>query len=318
MAQPEQKFIVFNYVTSRVEQSDQAPTYGDPNSEVQASATTAYAGATSGVTTLSSATVSGATVSQLADPAAQVISIAQASVAVSAQQLTQLQQTLGGLDLVGQLPATLSSMQAHAANLLENGTRVFEAIDLTFQPDQAGSPTRCSSISDFIGSIQGAYNDTLQGVTRSLNEITNALVSIPTAIITAFTTTVNQVITAIQSGVQSVINQATAALSQVSNQLFGGLSAQIQGLIREAGAAITQVQQAIQAEIDRVSAAISDVTNNLFRLVVPNVNPCLRNILSMSNSSNFELPPLTQNQIELRRLSGVISTQVANFPSTFP
>lgn len=318
MAQPEQKFIVFNYVTSRVEQSDVAPSYGDPNSEVQASATTAYAGVTSGATTLSSATVSGVTVSVLADPAAQLMSVAQASVAVGTAQLTQLQQMLGGLDLVGQLPTMISLMHAHATRVLENGTRVFEALDLTFQPDQAGSPNRCSSISDFIGSIQGAYNDTLQVVTRSLNEITNALVSIPTAIITAFTTTVNQVITAIQSGVQSVINQATAALSQVSNQLFGGLSAQIQGLIREAGAAITQVQQAIQSEIDRVNAAISDVTNNLFRLVVPNVNPCLRNILSVSNSSNFELPPLSQAQIELRRLGSEISTQVANFPSTFP
>jgi hypothetical protein len=318
MTTPEQKFIVFNYVTSRAEQSETAPSYGDPNSQVQAEATQSYAGTTSGATTLSSAAPAGPTVSVLADPAARLMSVAQGSVIVGTEQLTQKQQSLGGLDMVGQLPATLSSMNAHATNVLENGTRVFEAIDLTFQPDQAGTPGRCSSVGDFIGSVQGVYNNTLKAVTGSLNQITNALVAIPTAVITAFTATVTGLITAIQSGVQSVIDTATQALTGVSNQLFSGLGTQMQGLIRQAGDTIKQVQQAIQSEIDKVSAAISDVANNLFRLAVPNVNPCLRNVLSLSNSSNFEMPPLTQSQIDLRRLSGPISQQVANFPRTFP
>ena len=312
MAVPEQKFIVFNYVTSKAEQSEVAPSYGDPNTQVQAEATQAYSGSTSGATTLSAAAPTSPTVSVLADPAAQLVSVAQASLNVSAEQLTQIQQSLGGLDAVGQLPATLSNMSAHATNVLENGTRVFEAIDLTFQPDQVGSPNRCGSLSDFIGSVQGAYNSTLQAVTGSLNQITNALVAIPSAIIGAFTSTVSALLTAIQTGAQQLISSAISALSTTSSTLFGGLGTQVQGLIHGAGTAITQVQQAIQAEIDRVSAAISDVANNLFRLVVPNVNPCLRDVLNVSNSSNFELPPLSQAQTELRRLGGAVSTQVTN------
>lgn len=294
MTVPEQKFIVFNYVTSRAEQSDVPPSFGDPNAQLQAEASVAYAGTGVAASTLSAAAPGGATVSMLADPAAQLMSVARASVNVASEQVLQLQQTLGGLDLVGQLPATLNNMHAHANNVMENGVRVFEAIDLTFRPDQAGSPNRCASLSDFIGSIQGAYNQTLGAITTSLNQITSALVAIPTAIITAFSNTVTGVIAAIQSGVQSVINQSIAALNQVSTQLFGGLGTQVQNIIREVGSAISQVQQAIQAEIDRVSAAISDVANNLFRLVVPNVNPCLRQVLNLSNANNFELPPLSQ------------------------
>jgi hypothetical protein len=316
MTQPEQKFIVFNYVTSRVQQSDVAPNYGDPNTRVQTDLSSAYGGGVGN--TLSAAAPSGPTIHMLADPAAQVVSVAQASVAVGTQQLQQIQQTLAGLDLVGQIPATISNMQAHANNVLENGTRIFDAIDITFQPDQAGNPNRCSSLSDFIGSVQGAYNQILQGVTSTLNQINAALVAVPMAIIGAFNTAVTQLISAIQTGVQTVIDGAISALSTVSDQLFGNLGSQVQQLIASAGETISQVQQAIQAEIDRVSAAISEVANNLFRLVVPNVNPCLRNVLNTSNSDSFELPPLTQNQIELRRLSGEISQQVANFPSTFP
>jgi hypothetical protein len=313
MAVPEQKFIVFNYVTSKAEQSDVAPSYGDPNTQVQAEASQAYAGSTSGATTLSAATPDVPTVSVLADPAAQLTSVAQANVAITSEQLTQIQQSLGGLDAVGQLPSTLSNMNAHATNVLENGTRVFEAIDLTFQTDQVGSPNRCSSVSDFIGSIQGAYNDTLKAVTGGLNQITNALVAIPRALIGAFTTTITGLIAAIQTGATQLINGAITALNTASSALFGGLGSGVQGLISEVGKSITQVQKAIQGEIDKVAGALADVANNAFRLVVPNVNPCLRDVLNVSNSSNFELPPLSQAQIDLRRLSGEISTQVANF-----
>jgi phage-related protein len=307
MADVEQKFIVFNYVTSKAEQSEVAPSYGDPNAQVQAEATQAYSGSTSGATTLSAAVPAGPTVSMLADPAAQVVAVAQANVAITTEQVTQIQQSLSGLDAVGQLPATLSSMTAHATNVLENGTRVFEAIDLTFQPDQAGTPNRCSSLTDFIGSVQGAYNGALQGVTSGLNQITSALVAIPRAVIGAFTTTITGLITAIQTGAQALINGAISALSTASSALFGGLGSSVQGLISEVGKSVTQVQQAIQAEIDKVSGAISDVTNNLFRLTVPNVNPCLRDVLNVSNSSNFELPPLSQAQIDLRRLGSQFS-----------
>lgn len=315
MAQLEQKFIVFNYVTSRMEQSDVAPVYGDPNQSVQQEATQAYAGSTTGAQSLSSAVPTTPTVSMLADPSANLISVAQGSTAVTETQLAQIQQSLGGLNQVGQLPSTITSMQSHASNVLENGTRVFEAIDLTYQPEQAGTPNRCGSLGDFIGSIQGAYNSTLETITNTLNQITNVLIQVPMQIIEAFTQAVDYVITAIQSGVESAINSAIQSLNSSSGSLFGSLGSDIQAAITSVGAAINQVQQAVQAEIDRVSAAISDVTNNLFRLVVPNVNPCLRDIIGLSNSSNFELPPLTQEQINLRRLSSEVSAQIAALPS---
>lgn len=286
----EQKFIVFNYVTSQAELSEVAPSYGDPNAALQAELSQAYTGAISGAVSLGAATPVTATVNELADPSAELMSVAQNSLSVSPEQLTQMQQSLGSLDMVGQLPATLNNMTAHATNVLENGTRITNAIDLTFQPDQAGEEGRCASLSDYIGSLQGKYNNILQSTTAGLNSITNALVAIPRRIIGAFTSTVSGLITAIQSGVQGAIDLATKALSSASNALFGGLGSAVQGIINVVGKSITQVQKAIQGEIDKVAGALADVTNNLFRLRVPNVNPCLNAILEGANLNNFELP----------------------------
>jgi len=286
----EQKFIVFNYVTSRAELSEIAPSYGDPNAALQAELSQAYTGAISGAASLGAAAPVTATVNALATPSAELMSVAYNSLSVSPAQLTQMQQLVGGFDMVGQLPATLNNMTAHATNVLENGTRITDAIDLTFQPDQASAEGRCASLSDYIGSVQGKYNNILQSTTAGLNSITNALVAVPRAFIGAFTSTVTLLTTAIQSGVQNAIDIAIKELNGVSKQLFGGLGSAVQGIINVVGKSITQVQEAIQGEIDKVAGALADVTNNLFRLQVPNVNPCLNAILNGANLNNFELP----------------------------
>lgn len=287
----EQKFIVFNYVTSSVEQTDQAPQFGDPNAQLQAEVSSAYTGSVLGAVSLSAATPATPAVATLADPAAELVRVAQSSTVVSPAQIEQIQQYMGSLDAVGQLPSMITNMSSHANFVLENGTRVFGAIDRVFQPNQTGAPDRCATLTDFIGSVQGTYNDTLRSVTGGLNQITSALVAIPLTVITGFTTVVAGLITAIQTGVQTAINASITALNTVTTQLFGGLGAAVSGLISEVGGSITRVQQAIQGEIDRVAGALAEVTNNAFRLVVPNVNPCLRSVLNTSNSSNFELPP---------------------------
>lgn len=297
MSETEQKFIVFNYVTSRAQLVDEAPNFGDPNRSIQQEALAAYTGTTSGATSLSSATTSGPSVNEVATPAADLVAVAQASTAVSQEQVATIQQSLGGLDQVGQLPAAMNSMAAHADNVMENSCRIFDAIDLTFEPDQAGTPDRCARLGEFIGSVQGAYNGTIQGVTSGLGQITNSLLSVPRTIISAVTGTISAVITAIQSGVQAAIDSAIKLLSGVTNTLFGSLGTTIQGVINTVGSAVSAVQKAIQGEIDRVAGALGSVTNNLFRLVVPNVNPCMKSIMADANNSSYEIAPDWANTV---------------------
>ncbi len=297
------KFLVFNYVTSCMEESEIAPNYGDPNTAIQSALTQAYAGSAVSGASLSAAVVNATpTVASLADPAAQVMAAAQSSLSIDPTQLAQIESSLNSLQAVGQIPSTIANMSAHANNVMENGASIFRALDLTFKPTEAGSPDRCPSLSGFIGSVQGAYNGVLQGVTSTLGSITNALVAIPRQIIGAFTGAVTALLGAIQSGAQQLINGAISALSTASSALFGGLGSAVTGLIQGVGAAITGVASAIKAEIDGVAGALSRVANNAFRLVVPNVNPCLKDIMSKSNSASFEPPPvlteptLTQNR----------------------
>jgi len=291
MSTTTQKYIVFNYVTSSMEQSEVAPNYGDPNTAIQASLTQAYTGSTVGASSLSSAVPTAPTVATLADPAAQAMAVAESSLSVSPAQLTQIEQSLNSLQQVGQIPATITNMSAHATNVLENGASIFRAIDLTFQPTQRNTENRCNSLSGFIGSVQGAFNDVLKGVTSTLGSVTNALMAIPQAIIGTFTGAMTALMAAIKSGASQLINGAISALGKASSALFGGLGSAVTGLIKGVGAAITGVASAIKAEIENVAGALANVANNPFRLVVPNVNPCLKSIMGDSNSTNFQLPP---------------------------
>lgn len=324
---PEQgpQYTVTNYVTNQVLQTTTPPNYGDPNASIQKEVNTAY-----NTPPASSGSVSAPSVSTVATPAAVVISAAQSSPGVSPQQVQQLTTALGGLNQVGQVPIMLSDMINHAKTVLDQPTRVFDAIDLTFRPDEAGTVGRCQSLSGFIGSIQGIYNGTLNAITSGLNTITSALVAVPTAIIAGFTAATTALLTAITSGVQQAISTAISAVTSVSNSLLGALGETVQGIVSTVGTAVSGVSSAIQAEIQNVSQAINSLLNNPFRLIVPSVNPCVAGIYKSSNPSannwqyltptgqglsmsNSDVIPasLTPDQIELRRLSSEISRQVA-------
>lgn len=325
------QFTVTNYVTNQVLQTTTPPNYGDPNAALQQEVNTSYN------TPPSSATGSQTTapsVSAVATPAAQVVSAAQASGNISAAQLTQLTSALGGLDQVGQTPIMLSNMAAHAKNVLDQPTRVFDAINLAFRPEEVGTIGRCNSLSGFIGSIQGNFNGILNAVTSGLNQITSALIAVPQAVIAGFSAATTALLGAITSGVQQAINTAISAVTSVSNSLLGSLGEGVQGIVGAVGQAVSAVGAAIKSEIDNVSQAINSLLNNPFRLVVPSVNPCVETIFKSSNPAannwlyltptgqGLAIPTdtqafgnLTQPQVQLRKAAAAVTASIQNFNS---
>lgn len=282
---PPQKFIVYNYVTSRVEETFNPPDYGDPNAALQQAASNAYTGSVAGATSLSASTVSAPAVANIADPAATLGAAAANSLTLSPDQLTQIQSSLGGLDGVGQLPATLNLMSGHAKNVLDNTTRVLDAVDTQFNPQDAGTPGRCVSLGDFIGSIQGKFNEGLTSITSGLSSVANALIAIPRAIITGFAGIATALAAAITGGATALINGLTEKLGAISNQLFGGLGSSIQGVINDISSKVTEIKDAITAEINNVADVINKMLNNAFRLVVPRESVCISSILQKSNEN---------------------------------
>lgn len=279
------RYVVFNYVTNRPIRSETAPNYGDPNSAVQAQVSNAYTGGVGGTNLSSATTTPDTTPSTLADPAASVVSAATAA-ALPPEQIAQITTSLGGLDQMGQIPSMLSNMTSHATTVLNAPTKVFDAINETFRPEQEGNPDRCNSLSGFIGSIQGIYNGTLSAITTGLNALTNLLVAVPLAIINAFTAATNALLSAIQSGVSSLINAAISGLNSATGGLFGSLGSAGTNLINSISNGVSMVASAIQAEISNVASAISKILSSPFRLMVPNVNPCIRKILEDANPAS--------------------------------
>lgn len=305
------RFIVFNYVTSKIEQSENSPNFGDPNRDLQSAALNAYTGSAAGSSSLSSGTSTpGPTAATLGQPAAQAIAAAEANLTPEVAQ--QVQQAFGSIGQIGQVPAMLGTMSAHANNVLDNATRVFDTLDTVVRPEEAGSPNRCVSLGDFIGSIQGSFNSAISGITNGLNQITSALLSVPTAIINSVVSAANALTAAITSGITSAINSAISAVTSVTNGFFNSVGSSVTSLFNSVGSAVSSVFAGITAEVNNLSAALNRVLNNPFQLVSPNVSPCLRQVFAGANST-FEPIRLTPAQLELRRLSSQISQQVQQF-----
>jgi len=275
------RYIIFNYVTGKIEQTDTAPVFGDPNTGVQNSASVAYSGSTAGASSVSSGSIAGRTPSVLGDPAAAAMAAAEAN--LTPQQAAQVSQCFGSIGQIGQLPSALSAMHSHAQNVIDNGTRIFDAIDTWFKPNQVGTPGRCQDCAEFIGSVQGKFNDTLNSITSGLGAITNVLIGVPLALINTVTSAATGLIAAIATGVSSVIGGAINAVCSAVSGFFDAVGSAARAVFDTVGSAVKQVFDGISAEINNVAAALNRMTNNALRIVAPNINNCLKSILQQAN-----------------------------------
>ena len=284
--QPQQKFIVFNYVTNQVLETDQPPNFGDPNAGLQAQVMNAYGSASSAAQSLgASASVVTATPATLGEPAAAAMAAAQASAVVTPETMAAIQTSMGSFAALGQVPTMISSMSNHATNVLDNATKVFDGINTEFQPEQVGSANRCNSIGEFIGSIQGVYNSSLGGIASGLSLLGNALIGVPLLIVGGFVAAVTALTTAITSGIVGAINAAVTAVTEATTAVTGAIGTTVAGALNTVATSVTSVLSGIQKEISNVASVLNAALLNPFRLVVPNVNPCLTSVLKSANPS---------------------------------
>jgi hypothetical protein len=285
MPEPGSRFVVFNDVTQAVEETDQDPSMGDPNASLQATVLSAYSG--SATSTLSASGTSNLpTPSVIGNPAAQVLtSVESAGTLVSTELKAQLLAVMGPMAAMGQVPGMIGQMASNAQMVLNNTTKVFEGINNIFQPEQAGTTGRCASLGDFLGSLQGRFNGALNSITSGLSTIANALVSVPLTILNGFASAANAVVSAIASGVSQVINTALGALTSVANAVVGGLGKLAQAALNQVGALTAQVLSGLRAEAANLLGAVNSLLNNPFKLVVPQVNPCMKDILDSNPQS---------------------------------
>jgi hypothetical protein len=313
------RYVVYNYVTNRAIRSETAPDYGDPNSAVQAQVSNAYTGGMAGTSLSAASATPNTTPSTLAGPAADAIATANEA-DLPPEQIAQITASLGGLGQIGGIPGMLNSMTSHANTILAAPTKILGAINEVFKPEEEGSPDRCNKLGGFIGSLQGIYNSTLGAITTGLNAFTNLLVAVPTAIIGAFTAATTALISAISSGVSGLINLAIKGLDTATGGFFTALGAAGTSLVKSIAGGVSLVASAIQGEIKNVADALGKILTSPFRLMVPNVNPCIKKILADANPASAVSPstpeaaeqtfppvpdinpePLTENQLILRK-----------------
>lgn len=287
--EPGSRFVVFNDVTGGVEETDQDPGFGDPNQSLQNQVMGAYSGGVGTSLSAAAATTEGQpTPAMLGDPTAQVLQAAQDNPAVTPDQLRAIQQSLLPLAGLGGVPGMIGQMATNANLVLNNTVKVFAGIDNVFQPEQAGTPGRCASLGDYIGSLQGRYNSGVQGVLDNLTAFTTALVSVPMSLINSFGAAANALLTAIGTGVNSVINSAIQGLSAATSSVLGPLGKAGTAALTAINTGVAAVTAGLRAEATNLSNALNSLLNNPFKMVVPTVNACMKTI--------FENNPETQSQ----------------------
>lgn len=278
--EPGSRFVVFNDVTSAVEETDQDPNFGDPNASLQSQVTSAYSGGVGGSLSAASTTNDAPTPSVIGDPAAQVMTAVNAAGdQVSAELRAQLMAAMGPMAALGGVPGMIGQMAANAQTVLNQTTKVFAGINNIFQPEQAGTPGRCASLGDFLGSLQGKFNSALQGITSGLGTIASALVSIPASVLNGFAAAANGVITALTSGVSQAINTAIQGLTVAATAVTTGLGKVGSAALNAVAGAVSSVTAGLRAEAENLTSALNSLVNNPFKIVVPRVNICMQNIL---------------------------------------
>ena len=278
-------YLVYNDITGEIVETPNPPNFRNPNAALQKQCRDAYNGPSAGSSVGAASANSGApTPAQLGDPATACTVAASTGLDAATQE--RVNQALGPMPGLGGVPSMLSSMEDHANMVLNRSVEVMRSIDRTFQPDDVNSPIRCAEIRDFIGSIQGKYNDTLSQITRGLNNITNALVSVPMAVLGAFSAATSALVKAITSGVSTVINAAIKVVGLATNAVLGGVSKAIQGVFNGIGGAVSKITAGITAEKNNVLDALNKANQDPFRLAVPNTNRCLANAVVKAPENN--------------------------------
>jgi len=274
-------YVVFNDVTGEIQEVETPPNFGDPNVALQSSVSNAYTGGTAASTAGAAAVTTSETPTPatLGDPAA-ACTVAANTAGLDPATQASIQQALGPMTGLGAIPNMLSSMSSHATNVLNRPTEIMRSVDRVFQPDDVGSPNRCSSLGDFIGSIQGKFNSALTKMATGLGQLANALISVPVAIIQGFTAATSALLAAITSGITSVINAAIKVVGTATNAVLGGLGSAISGVVSGISKAATAITAGITNEIRNVTNALNNAFTQPFRLTIPNSNRCLANAVA--------------------------------------
>lgn len=218
------------------------------------------------------------------------IQAAQAAAANNPDAQRAVQQSLGPLQAVGQIGGFGTLLASHRDRIVDDGTRIFRAINDFFQPGRAQDPSRCATVGDYIGTIQGRYNDTLGSITSAIGQFVGALVSIPARIIGAITSAISGLIGAVVGGISSVVQAAAGVVSSAVGVLTGAISG-VSSLLGTIGAGISQVTGAVARETQNITTALTSGFASGFSRSVSGVNPCVAAAQQGSPVAQFGTPP---------------------------
>jgi hypothetical protein len=218
------------------------------------------------------------------------IQAAQDAAAGNPEAQRVVQQSLGPLQTLSQFGSFGRLLATHLDNIINDGTRIFRAINNFFQPGRAQEPSRCATVGDYIGTIQGRYNSTLGSIASSIGQVVGAIVSIPARIIGALTSAISGLIGAIVGGVSAVVQLAAGVVRSAVGVVTGALGA-VSSLLGTIGAGISQVTSAVARETQNITTAVTSGFASGFSRSVSGVNPCVASAQQGAPVAQFGTPP---------------------------
>lgn len=189
--------------------------------------------------------------------------------------LAQAQAAIAPLNIFTGAPMLASQMSDHINNISFNQVRVYNAASQQVDPNNKNNPNKCSSMSDYFGTMQGKYSSALSTIASGISSIMSAISGVTSSVIGGISSAITAITTAVQTGVNALIKVAVSGLSIAMGAFTKALGA-AGSLISGVSSAIGSVASAVTNEASNIISAVGKQFAGPFKSGISNSNPCMK------------------------------------------
>ena len=191
------------------------------------------------------------------------------------QEVKKAAEPLSIFSSVSGAPAIADNLDKQLRLTASNQTLIYNAASQQLDPTNTNNPNKCSSMSDYIGAMQGKYNSFLSTISSGFTKILGVIGNITSSILGGLGSAISALTNAIATGVNAVIQIAIGGLKLATGLITAALGP-VTKLISGITSAIGSVASGISSEASNITSAVGKQFSGPFTSVISSCNPCMK------------------------------------------
>lgn len=204
---------------------------------------------------------------------------------LSGDLLKSATSAIGSLSVFSSAPKLADAMENQIKLTASNQTLIYNAASQQLDPTNQNKTNKCSSMSDYIGAMQGKYNSALSTITKGLSSILGVIGSITSSILSGLTSAISALTSAITSGINAVIQVAIGGLKLATGLITTALGP-VAKLLNGISSAIGSVASGIAGEAANIVSAVGKQFAGPFMSAISNCNSCMKAAQTTETATN--------------------------------